>query len=675
MGAVDDSEVRVQDEVWIPLRDGRRLAARLWLPSGAERQRVPAILEYLPYRLRDGTAARDETTYQVFCRAGYAGLRVDIAGSGDSDGHLSDEYTEDELASGEDIIAWIANQPWSSGAVGMIGISWGGFNGLQIAMRRPAALKAIVTVCSTVDRYADDIHFMGGCLLIDNFTWGAQMNAYMTRPPDPAIREDWRASWLARLDALPFFTANWLRHQRRGAFWKHGSVCEDWSAIACPVLAIGGWADAYTNAPAQLVEHLAAPAKALVGPWEHKYPHIARIGPAADFHGEVLRWFDRWLKGEANGAEGLPDYRAYVQEHGAPSPYYDPQPGRWVAEQDWPSPRTVQRTFHLQGQGLSEDRGLGDAPGYGTTEVATPQHLGMAAGYFCPGMRVEHELPDDQCADDALSMCFDDAPLAAPLEILGAPEVELAFSADRPQAFLVLRLNDVAPDGSSERVTYRPINLSHRDSDETPSPLEPGRRYTVRFKLNHCGRRFRAGHRLRLALSTTYWPIVWPSPEAARVTLHLEDCRLHLPLRPVAGEDGKDAAAAPATPRGFAQLAANTLRPTDSRTERETLNDGTHVLHCFDDFGETRNPHHGLEVGSTVEQVFAINPEAPSSARAEAYWRYTFARGAWRARIDTGTTMTADLRNFHLTRRVEAYEGDTLVFERDWQESVPRDCM
>jgi uncharacterized protein len=661
-----DKSFHVPGDLWIPLRDGRRLAARLWLPADADRRPVPAILEYLPYRRRDGTAARDETTYPVFCDAGYAGVRVDIAGSGDSDGHLSDEYSQDELSVGEEVIAWIAGQAWCSGAVGMIGISWGGFNGLQIAMRRPKALKAIVTVCSTVDRYADDIHYMGGCLLLDNFTWGAQMTAYSTRPPDPAVRDDWRQAWMARMENLPFLAAEWLRHPRRDTYWKHGSVCEDWAAIDCPVLAIGGWADAYSNAPAELAEHLKAPAKALVGPWEHKYPHIARIGPAADFHGEVLRWFDRWLKGERNGAEDLPAYRAYIQDHGTPKATYGPRQGHWIAEKVWPAPKIAWRDLHLTNEGLAQE------PGSGTAEAASPQHTGMTAGYFCPGMRVESELPDDQRPDDTLSLCFDTPPLPKPLEILGAAEVELSFSVDKPLALLALRLNDVAPDGASARVTYRPINLAHRDSHETPMALEPGRQYRVRVRLNHAGHRFARGHRVRLALSTCYWPIVWPSPEAARVTLHLDACRLRLPCRE-AQRDEIDAT--PAAPRAFPKLAAETLRKSGSKTQHDIGDDGTHVLRTFDDFGASRDPVHGLESGSCVEQIFSIHPGDPLSARAEARWSFTLGRGAWRTRIESENVMASTARNFHLTRRMKAYENDTLVFEREWRQEIPRDHM
>jgi putative CocE/NonD family hydrolase len=546
----------------------------------------------------------------------------------------------------------------------MIGISWGGFNGLQIAMRRPPALKAVVSVCSTVDRYADDIHFMGGALLTDNFNWAAQMTAYMTCPPDPLLRDDWREVWLERIESLPFLAADWLKHQRRDAYWRHGSVCEDWAAIACPVLAVGGWADAYSDTPARLLEGLSAPVRALVGPWEHRYPNMAGIAPAADFHGEVLRWFDRWLKGKDNDAEALPAYRAYLQSYDPPRPACDAQPGRWVAERSWPSPDIAPRVLHLAAGGLQE------TPGDGTLAVASPQHLGDAAGYFCPGMRVDNDLADDQARDDARAVCFDGEALSTALDLLGAPEVELDLACDTPQALLVLRLCDVAPEGGSMRVSYLPFNLTHRDGHADPTPLEPGRRYRVRIALKHCGHHFAAGHRIRLALSTAYWPVVWPSPENARVTLHLRDCRLILPLRAAAAED---ACEAPPPPPPSGAPAARLLRRPESRTTREVRADGTRVVAYFDDFGERQDPFHGLAVHSSVRQSYAIRPDDPLSARAHTCWSFTFARGDWRVRIESENEMTASRERFHLSRRVTAYEDDAAILERTWDAAVPRD--
>ena len=241
MGAEGRRAVVEIENVFITLEDGCRLAARIWLPEDASERPVPAVLEYIPYRKRDATAPRDQTMHPKVAAHGYACVRVDIRGNGDSEGLMLDEYLPQELADGAEVIAWLAAQPWCSGSVGMIGISWGGFNALQIAALRPPALAAVITVCSTDDRYADDIHYRGGCLLADNLAWSATMMAYSSRPPDPLVVGDaWRAMWLERLEQMPFLAANWLAHQHRDAFWRHGSVAEDLSAIEVPVLAVGG---------------------------------------------------------------------------------------------------------------------------------------------------------------------------------------------------------------------------------------------------------------------------------------------------------------------------------------------------------------------------------------------------------------------------------------------------
>ena len=262
------------------MSDGCRIAARIWLPAGAEAAPAPAILEYIPYRKRDFMRARDEPIHRYFAQNGYAAVRVDLRGSGDSDGVLLDEYTQQELDDALEIIAWIAAQPWCSGAVGMMGISWGGFNALQVAALDPPALKAIITLCSTDDRYADDAHYMGGCLLNENLQWGAILMTYCAYPPDPHIvGERWRAMWRERLDHLVPFPALWLQHQWRDGFWKHGSVCEDYGAIKCAVYAIGGWADGYSNAVPRLMHGLSCPRKGLIGPWAHRFPHNGVPGP------------------------------------------------------------------------------------------------------------------------------------------------------------------------------------------------------------------------------------------------------------------------------------------------------------------------------------------------------------------------------------------------------------
>jgi putative CocE/NonD family hydrolase len=232
---------------WIPLSDGTRLAARIWRPDATSA--VPAVLEFLPYRRRDRHRGDDAVLHPALARAGYAGVRVDMRGSGDSDGLMTDEYTAAEWADAAEVIAWLAAQPWCDGSVGMMGLSWGGFNSLQVAALGPPALKAIVTTCASDDRYADDMHYMGGCLLGDNLQYGATLFTWLATPPVPAIVGDrWREMWRERLAVVEPPALRWMRHPRRDAYWRSGSVREDYAAIRIPVLAVGGWADGYTNA-------------------------------------------------------------------------------------------------------------------------------------------------------------------------------------------------------------------------------------------------------------------------------------------------------------------------------------------------------------------------------------------------------------------------------------------
>jgi hypothetical protein len=654
----------IRENEWIVLPDGRRLASRIWMPQGGGP--FPAILEYLPYRKRDGTAARDQTTHGIFADAGYACIRADIAGTGDSDGLFDDEYSEQELSDGEAVLAWIASQGWCDGNIGMIGISWGGFNGLQLAYRQPEALKAVVTVAPTTDRYTDDIHFMGGCLLSDNASWAGQMFAYLSRPPDPELRPDWRAAWINRMENLPFMAADWLTHPTRDVFWKHGSVCEDYARIKTPVLAITGWSDAYVNAPAQLVENLSSPTKAILGPWEHRYAHISKLG-AADFHSEVIGWFDRWLKGDLNGAEDLPDYRVFMQEHFDPTPQNKPRKGRWIAEAAWPSANVTQRVLHL-GAGT-----LSDTPQSGEITVSTPAHVGQASGYFCPGMRVDNELAGDQRDDDALSVCFD-MPVDVPLELLGRAKLTIAFSVDAPVAQIVARLCDVSPAGVSQRITYRPFNLTHHSSHETPQALVPGERYTASFELNACAHRLKEGHILRFALSNSYWPIVWPSPSSTSIKLDLAACSLDLPVRSVSDEINP---CAPGDPRAFPILDVDVLRTPASSSTTATTELGVVVQDSFDDFGATRDLGHRMETGSHVKTRYTIHLNDPTATCFDAHWQFTFRRGDWQVAIETENTMTCDAENFYLHRKLHAVEGAarTEVLTKEWSKTIPRGLL
>ncbi len=659
-------DVRELENVWIPLSDGTRLAARIWLPVDAERDPVPTILEYLPYRKRDGTVERDQLTHPYFAGHGYAAVRVDMRGSGESDGLLEDEYLKLEQDDALEVIAWLAAQPWCSGAVGIIGISWGGFNGLQIAARRPPALKAIVTICSTDDRYADDIHFMGGCLLNNNLGWASTMLAYMSRPPDPAlVGERWREMWLHRLENQPLLVDLWLRHQTRDAYWKHGSVCEDFAAIQCPVYAVGGWADGYSNAVPRLLAGLKVPRKGLIGPWAHRYPHFAKPGPQIGFLQECLRWWNHWLKGRDTGIMEEPMYRVWMQEWVPPQPHYEERSGRWVAEPAWPSPNITEKSFALNANGLADkpdaERRL---------DWRSPQTTGETSGAW-GGYGVGPERSTDQRVDDGRSLVFDSAPLAERLEILGAPTLSLEVAADKPNAFICVRLNDVAPDGASTRITYGLLNLTHRNGHERPELLEPEKRYRVTVQLCDIAHAFAPGHRIRVAISTSYWPIIWPSPQPVTLSLFTGASRLALPARPPLPQDAGLPAFPPA--EGAPPLRRTCHRPAQGqRLIERDVGRGETVHHIIDDVGHYTIDDIDLETDLRHEERFHITEDEPNSAKVDIAYSLRIGRGDWQVRAETRSVMSSTATEFVLRATLDAYEGDTRILSRNWQSRIPR---
>ena len=659
--------VREIENVFIPLRDGTKLAARIWLPVDAEAHPVPAILEYLPYRKRDGTAPRDAETHPFFAGHGYASVRVDIRGTGESDGVLLDEYLKLEQDDCLEVLEWLEAQPWCTGACGMIGISWGGFNGLQVAARRPKQLKAVISLCSTDDRYADDVHYMGGCLLVDNFAWGSTMFTLQSYAPDPAlVGERWRQMWRERLENLPLLVDNWLQHQRRDAYWKHGSVIENYGDITAAVYAVGGWADGYSNAVPRLLAGLKCPKKGLVGPWAHRYPHRVHPGPAIGFLKECLRWWDQWLKGEETGIMAEPDYRVWMEDYAPPASYRDEQPGRWVAEPSWPSKNiaTMPMAFNAGRLGPShEDEAA--------LPVRSPLGVGLLGGHWCAYGQAP-DLPSDQREEDARSLVFDIAPLGEKLEILGAPEVELELSADRPQAQICVRLNDVAPDGASLRVSFGLLNLTHRDSHEDPTPLEPGKRYRVKVKLNDAAHAFPKGHRIRIAVSSSYWPIAWPSPETAVLTLFTGGSRLALPVRAPRAEDEKLAPFG--APEVMPALKTRVLRQgkAGDRIERDLVT-GEQVFITEENDGVRIIEHIGMQVEHRKLERFTIRGDDPLSALAETQHVHIAGRGGLGGEDRDPDPPQRHGDGIPAAASLDAYEGDRRVLSRNWDVRRPRD--
>lgn len=662
-------DIRVEDHVPIPMADGVTLSARIWRPAGSDTMPVPAILEYIPYRKDDFTAPRDALMHPYFAAQGYAGVRVDIRGSGNSEGVLSDEYLDRELSDGEAIIAWLADQPWCDGAVGMIGISWGGFNGLQIAARRPPALKAVVSVCSTDDRYADDVHYMGGCLLGDNLSWASTMFSYNSLPPLPEmVGARWRAMWMDRLEGSGLWLKTWLEHQRRDGFWKHGSICEDWSTVTTPVMAVSGWADGYTNAVFRLLTHLRGPKQGIVGPWSHKYPHIGEPGPAIGWLQECVRWWDHWLKGRETGIMDEPMLRAWQQDSVPPTTSYEVRPGHWVGEPAWPSDNIERRRYALTPDRLvspdEADRR------HDERTIQSPLSVGLYAGKWC-SYAAGPDLAHDQREEDGGALTFTSDPLDEDLSLLGAPWLELEIESSEPVAMIAGRLSDVLPDGRATRITWGLLNLTHRESDEHPEPLSPGEPTTIRFKMNDFAQRVPKGHRLRLSLSTSYWPMAWPAPRAVSLTLRLKRCSLTLPVR--RQDRPEDDAIVFGPPEAAPPEPKTVIDPGfhDWRVIRHLASDVAE-LDVIKNDGTWRLDRPGRELSSSTRETYRSRDNDFQSVEGETEWRRTLRQGDWEVTTVTRTLLSCDTEAFHIHATLDAYEGGCRVFSRNWQERVPR---
>ncbi|CDQ38773.1 MULTISPECIES: CocE/NonD family hydrolase [Virgibacillus] len=661
-------EIKKVDHIWIPMSDGKKLAATIWLPVDAEENPVPAILEYIPYRKNDFTAIRDSIRHPYFAGHGYASIRVDIRGSGDSDGILLDEYLKQEQDDALDVLDWISNQPWSTGSVGMIGKSWGGFSGLQVAARNHPALKTIITLCSTDDRYADDVHYKGGTMLASDMLWWAStMFVYNARPQDPkVVGESWKENWLDRLENTPPFVEEWVSHQVRDDYWKHGSVCEDYSDIKIPVFAVSGWQDGYTNSVFRLIERLPN-AKGLIGPWAHEYPEVATPEPAIGFLQECLRWWDHWLKGNDTGIMDEPKLTTYIQDSAPPKVSYDVRPGKWVADQEWPSKSIAKKNFYPNHMQLSE------AANEDSITVPSVQQHGFYAGVFCP-FGQPGDLPSDQRLENGMTTVFTSEPMEENMEILGFPMFHATIESDQEQALLAVRLCDKAPTGESTLISSGVLNLTHRNSHEYPDKLIPGEKYQVSVQLDAIGQHIPIGHRLELAVSPAYWPSAWPSPKAVTLTLHTgEDTKLSLPIRKAQSNDEQVRFENPE----IAQVMEKKVLRMEERSRKvshDTVT-GAWKLEDYSDEGERKLVTNGLEYGSKNKNTYTIKENDPLSATASCEWELKVGRGDWQTKLVTFSEMTSDEANFYLTNTMSAFENGEKIFSKTWNKEIKRNYM
>jgi predicted acyl esterase len=540
----------------------------------------------------------------------------------------------------------------------MRGISWGGFSTLQTAMINPPSLKAIMPMACSDRRYTDDAHYVGGCLGLTNFKWGANFKGVMAAPPDPVIAGPaWEKMWRERLDASPPIIARWTEHQHEDDYWRHGSLHFDYAAIKCPTYVVGGWADAYVHSVPRLLEGLQCPRKALVGPWGHTYAWIGGPGPALDWAYEEVRWWSHWLRGESTGIMDEPMLRFYRPSATPAQSAPGETPGHWAAEPVWPSPSVHQQRLYLT------DAGLAPRPGPGTKRRHKSDNaVGLKTPEWVPFG--QEEMPADQRADDALSISYDMAPLPADVELLGVPKVRLRVAADKPIAQVAVRLCKVMPDGTSWRLAYGLLNLTHRDGHDAPRLLTPGKAVDVEIPLGFIAQQLKAGERLRLAISEGLWPLVWPSPDSPTLTLDPAASALILPIRtPPLVEP-----AMPITVVPIAPDKGDVVVTTTADHGRLT------VTGVWPD--KKRTCANGTELsGFGPNTVAAITTGDPNSGIWSGNRISRYHRAGWDCELRIAFEVKSTATAFTVAESILAFKDGTQIFERKSTRTVPRDFM
>ena len=654
------------EAVWIEMPDGVRLAVDLYKPTDLKLgAKLPVLLEYTAYRKTD-SRSRNYSLFSYFIHHDYIVARVDIRGTGNSEGRLIPyEYSDEELDDGEVIIDWLSKQSFSNGNVGMFGISWGGFNAVQLAVRQPPALKAIIAVHATEDLYQDDVHFMDGIMHVDSWEMSQELENARPGAPDFLIDDD---NFKNRFDTEPW-VLSFKRQQRDGPFWDRASSRDKYDQIKIPAFYIAGWYDGYRDIVPRMLANVEAPVKAMIGAWSHAWPHDPYPQPGMEWRHEAVRWFDQFLKGEDTGILDEPKLAVYVREWHAPGPYLDYAPGFWRWEDGWPIDRIQQTRMYAQ-----DNHSLSIAPADATVHSLryTPTSGLEAGGPVMWWGDVAH----DQRPTDAYSLVYDTQPLESDTEILGLPLARLYVSADAPRANWMVKLSDVAPDGAVTQVAGAAFNGTHRNSAREPEDIVPGEEFALNIEMHFTSWVFPKGHRIRFTVSNAQWPMLWPTPYPMTTTLRLggaHGSHVELPIVPPGDRASPEFLAPAANPKypgyesidtgmpsGYGEISAVIRNPRTGEAMVTATNSGA-----------TKFPWGTETFVETIEHKTSdAHPENTSMTGTHRLELQLEGRTLlWEGEL----SFTSDLENFYYEYSRKLSENGELVREKSWQETIPRD--
>ncbi|MFN8597751.1 MAG: CocE/NonD family hydrolase [Anaerolineae bacterium] len=667
-------EVRVDHNVRLTMRDGVELSANLWFPIAPQTDRAfPAILEMIPYRKDDWRYNTDHQHGHYWAQRGYVFCRLDIRGTGSSQGFARDEYTPEETQDGYEVVEWLAAQPWCNGNIGMWGISYGGFTSIQVAKLQPPHLKAIVPMYATDDRYLDDVHYIGGCVTASELAqYAVSMVAMNAMPPKiEYCGQDWADQWKARLDQTPWLI-EWLKHQLDGPYWRNGSLAPDYDRITCAIFSIGGWSDDYPNAALRMqAKCVNAPRKALIGNWVHDYPSDAYPGPNLDWLHEMGHFLDYWLKGEDNGVMDEPPLTYFRREYTAPEAFPAKMNGEWISEVRYPIERGEEQAWYLGEQALTPtpSPSLGEGRDWYPHRPTLGTRASLTYGAGCAPAGLARDLRPDE----ALTLTYTSEPLSEPLDILGLPEAALFLSSSAPIAHVVVRLTDVAPDGTSALVTNGLLNVTHRESHEHPHPSTPGEIYEVRVPMKAIGYRFLPGHRLRLSIASAWWPVIFPSPYVAANYVHRGEAHPSRLVLPVvrAGESAPVPDFKLTPPDLITVGSGTTLEPVWQITE-DVMQQRVTVT-VFD--GDTSVLPDGTALYADERIELTAYHADPAHAQLVNVVNYRLTERGYETVIRASGSTRTTAENFHIDIELQITLNGSPFFQRSWLETIPRQLV
>jgi len=648
------------DRTTVEMDDGVKLAVTFYKPADASpEKKVPIVINMVPYRKDDIFYAGDYGPYSYLAERGIACARIDIRGTGGSDGVLVDrEYSDAELSDLESCIAKFAALPWCNGSIGMQGKSWAGFNALMMAMRQPPALKAIIAAHASEDLYANDVHNWDGVLHLDIFTEEIETEGLMPKSPDYVLDKEYYRN---RFDREPWIF-NYLSHQRDGKFWRDGrSLFTGYNRVKVPIYVIGGMLDGYRDFAVSILDHVKTPVKAEFGPWNHAWPNGGSPGPAYDNWQTAVRWWKQWLCGEDTGIMREPKVIAFVRGTVPARDDYETAPGSYQAFK-WPIEEMKEDTLQLSATGSL----VAAKAKAGTMEIPVDPAAGIDTGSWW-GERA----PDMKNAT-AGCVVFDSASLESPKVIAGQPMIHLKVAAEAPLANWSVCLEDVHPDGSVALITGGAFNGSQRDSRTDPKPLEPGKFFEADFPLHFTTCTFAKGHRIRITVSNAQFPMLWPTPFRKPTKLAVGDGVSSVAL-PVLESAGKpvDFLLEPVklpVPPDFTLFSGGDL---GDAPPPKVSHDGKWVKVLQDE-------EQHWKIGDTefydYESVtYRVDPSDPAVAGFLGAGRVTIDHEGRKIEIVTTVDVESDAKDFTISTHRKLTENGEVKGEKSWNRKIPRD--